>query len=222
MTSNGPAVFSGSVQSSSVAQSCPTLCNPMDCSMPGFPVHHQLPEFTQTHVPWVGVAIQPCHPLPSPSPAFNLSQHQSFLMNWLFTSCGQSIGVSASASVLPVNIQDWHPLGWLSGYHLWNPGRAQWDFLLSRSTLLRFLPNFGFSSRVLHSCFRYFVQSLQLLSVGWLVACFIQATHELLKGELSLLGFLNKEGVEDDCYTIHPPSNKTTLPCSLLQFWILA
>ena len=61
-----------------VAKSCPTLCNPMDCSMPGFPVLHRLPEFAQTHVHWVGDATQPSHPLSSPSPpAFNLSQHQS-------------------------------------------------------------------------------------------------------------------------------------------------
>ena len=57
-----------SVQFSSVAQSCPTLCDPMNCSMPGLPVHHHLPEFTQTHVHWVGNAIQPSHPLSSPSP----------------------------------------------------------------------------------------------------------------------------------------------------------
>ena len=56
------------VQFSSVAQSCPTLCDPMDCSMPGFPIYHQLPEFTQTLVHWVGDAIQPSHPLSSPSP----------------------------------------------------------------------------------------------------------------------------------------------------------
>ena len=63
----------------SVAQSCPTLCDPMNRSMPGLPVHHQLPEFTQTHVHRVGDAIQPSHPLSSPySPAFNLSQHQGF------------------------------------------------------------------------------------------------------------------------------------------------
>ena len=67
-----------SVQFSSVAQSCPTLCDPMGCSMPGLPVHHQLPEFTQTHVHRVGDAIQPSHPLSSPSPpAPNPSQHQS-------------------------------------------------------------------------------------------------------------------------------------------------
>ena len=68
---------------SSVVQSCPTLCNPMDCSMPRLPVHHQLPEFTQTHVHWVGDAIQPFHPLSSPSPpALNLSQHQG-LFQWV-------------------------------------------------------------------------------------------------------------------------------------------
>ena len=67
------------IQFSSVSQSCPTLCNPMDRSTSGLPVHHQLPEFTQTHVHWVGDAIQPSHSLSSPSPpAFNLSQHQGF------------------------------------------------------------------------------------------------------------------------------------------------
>ena len=64
-------------QFSSVSQSCPTLCDPMDCSTPGFPVCHQLLELAQTHVHRAGDAIQPSHPLPSPSlPAFNLSQHQ--------------------------------------------------------------------------------------------------------------------------------------------------
>ena len=67
-----------SVQFSSVAQSCPTLCDPMNCSTPGLPVHHQLPEFTQTRVHQVSGAIQPSHPLSSPSPpAPNPSQHQS-------------------------------------------------------------------------------------------------------------------------------------------------
>ena len=66
-----------SVQFSSVAQLCPTPSDSMNCSMPGLPVHHQLPEFTQTHVHWVGDAIQPSHPLLSPSPpAPNPSQHQ--------------------------------------------------------------------------------------------------------------------------------------------------
>ena len=75
-----------SVQFSSVAQSCPTLCNPMNCSTPGLPVHHQLLEFTQTHVHRVGDAIQPSHPLLSPSPpALNLSQHQG-LFQWVSSS----------------------------------------------------------------------------------------------------------------------------------------
>ena len=70
-----------SVQFSSVAQSCPTPCDPMNCSTPGLPVHYQLPEFTQTHVHQVSDAIQPSHPLLSPSPAPNPSQHQSFPMS---------------------------------------------------------------------------------------------------------------------------------------------
>ena len=101
-------VISG--QFSSVAQLCPTLCDPMDCDTPGLPVHHQLPELAQTQAHWVGDAIQPSHPLSSPSPAFNLSQHQGlFPVSQLFTSGGRSIG--ASASVLPMNIRDWFPLG---------------------------------------------------------------------------------------------------------------
>ena len=76
-------VIKHSVKSSSVAQSCPTLCYPMNRSTPGLPVYHQLPEFTQTHVHWIGDAIQLTHPLASPSPpAPNLSQHQS-LFQWV-------------------------------------------------------------------------------------------------------------------------------------------
>ena len=74
-----------SVQFSSVAQSCPTLCDPMNRSMPGLPVHHQLPEFTQTHAHRVCDAIQPSHPLSSPSPAPNPSQHQG-LFQWVNSS----------------------------------------------------------------------------------------------------------------------------------------
>ena len=73
-------------QFSSVTQSCPTLCNPMECSMLGLPVHHQLLEFTQTHVHRVGDAIQPSHPLSSPSPpALNLSHNQG-LFQWVSSS----------------------------------------------------------------------------------------------------------------------------------------
>ena len=75
-----------SVQFSSVTQLCLTLCNPMDCSTPGFHDHHQLPELAQTHVHWVGDMILPSHPLLSPShPAFNLSQHQG-LFKWVSSS----------------------------------------------------------------------------------------------------------------------------------------
>ena len=142
-------------QFSSVTQSYPTLCHPMDCSTPGLPVHHQLPELTQTHVHWVGYAIQPSHPLssfssffffivvdfvihwnetamgshvfPIPIPPSHLPLQSvvlfscrllsfpasaSFQMSQSFTSGGPSIGVSASASVLPMNIQDWRLLRW--------------------------------------------------------------------------------------------------------------
>ena len=75
-----------SVQFSSTDQLCPTLCDPMDCNTPSLPDHHQLPEFTQTHVHWVGDAIQPSHPLSSPSPTtFNLSKHQG-LFKWVRSS----------------------------------------------------------------------------------------------------------------------------------------
>ena len=91
----------------SVPKSCPILCDPMDCSMPEFPILHYLPEFAQTHVHWVGDAIQLSHPLSlSSPPALNLSQHQGH-----FQRVGQSIGVSASASVLPMTIQGWFRLG---------------------------------------------------------------------------------------------------------------
>ena len=74
------------LQFSSVTQSCPTLCDPMNHSMPGLPVHQQLPEFTQTHVHWVGNAVQPSHPLSSPSPpAPNSSQYQS-IFQWVNSS----------------------------------------------------------------------------------------------------------------------------------------
>ena len=105
---------------SSVQYNCsvlyPTLCYPMDCSMPGFPLHHQLPEVTQTHVHWVGDAFQPSHSLSTPfsSRLQSFPASGPFPVSHFFTSGGQSIGVSASASVLPMNIQDWFPLGWNS------------------------------------------------------------------------------------------------------------
>ena len=114
-------LLDSSVQFSSIqfssfqfTQSCLILCDPMDCSTP---IHHQL-QFIQTHFHRVNDAIQPSHPLLSPTPpASNLSPSGSFQMSQFFTSGGQSIGVSASKSVLPMNIQDWFPLvltGWIS------------------------------------------------------------------------------------------------------------
>ena len=99
-----------SSQFSSVAQSCPTLCDPMGYSIPGFPVYHQLPELIQTHVHQVYYGIQSSHPLLSPSPlAFNLSQHQG-LFQWI-SSSRQWPKYWSFSSVLPMNIQDWFPLG---------------------------------------------------------------------------------------------------------------
>ena len=115
-----------SVQFRSVAQLCPTLCDPMNCSTPGLPVHHQLPEFTQTHVHRVGDAIQ-LSPLSSPSPpAPNPSQHQStFPMSRLFTCGGQSTGVSALALFLPKKSQGRSPSEWTSWISLQSTGLSR-------------------------------------------------------------------------------------------------
>ena len=117
----------GSVRFSSVAQSCPTLCNPMNHSTPGLPVHHQLPEFTQTHVHRVSDAIQPSHPLSSPSPpAPNpYLASKSFPMSQLFAWGGQSTGVSALASFLPKNTQGWSPSEWTGWISLQSKGLSR-------------------------------------------------------------------------------------------------
>ena len=112
-------------QFSSVAQLCPILCNPVDCSMPGFPAHHQLPEPAQTHVHQVSDAIQPSHPLSSPSPPVS----GSFPMSQFFAWGSQSIGVSASALVLPMNIHDWFSLGWTGFISLQSKERAPFNFM---------------------------------------------------------------------------------------------
>ena len=113
-------------QFSSVAQLCLTLCNPMNRSTPGFPVHHQLPEFTHSHVHRVSDAIRPSHPLSSPSPpAPNPSQHQSFPMSQLFTWGGQSTGVSALASFLPKKSQGWSLSEWTGWISLQSKGLSR-------------------------------------------------------------------------------------------------
>ena len=98
----------------SVTKSCPALCNPMNCSMPGFPALHYLPEFAQTHVHWVGDAIQPFSSSVVPFSCLqSFPASGSFPISRLFASGGPSIG--ASASILPMNSQWWSPLDWLAG-----------------------------------------------------------------------------------------------------------
>ena len=94
------------IQFSSVAQLCQTLCDPTDCSTPGFPVYHQLPELTQTHVHWVSDATQPSHSLSSPSPTLNLSQHQG--LSQLVSSLHQA------AKILELQLQ--HPVNQLQSF----------------------------------------------------------------------------------------------------------
>ena len=118
--------YKSSVQFSSVTQSCPTLCEPMNRSTPGLPIHHQLPEFTQTHVHQVGDAIQPSHPLSSSSPpALNHSQHQG-LFRWVSSS-------HQVAKILEFQLQhqsfqwtqDWSPLGWTGWISLQSKGLSR-------------------------------------------------------------------------------------------------
>ena len=140
------------VQFNSVIQSCPTLCHPMNRSTPGLLVHHQLPKFTQTHVHRVGDAIQPSHLccplllLPQSLPASG-----SFPMSQLFAPGGQSIGVSASAPVLPMNTQDWSPLGW-----------AGWTSLQSKGLFKSLLQHHSSKAPILR-CSAFFMVQLSHL-----------------------------------------------------------
>ena len=120
--------YASSVQFTSVAQSCLTLCIPMDCSLPGLLVHHQLPESTQTHVYWVSDAIHPTissSDVPFSSSLQSFPASGSFQMSQLFASGGQSSGVSASISVLPMNTQDWSALGWTGWISLQSKGLSR-------------------------------------------------------------------------------------------------
>ena len=130
MVSDMPLIMYGvkdAIQFSSVTLSCLTLCNPMNHSTPGLPVHHQLLESTQTHVHRVSYAIQPSHPLvfPFSSCPQSFPASGSFQMSQLFTSGGQSIEVSASASVLPMNTQDLSPSGWTGWISLQSKGLSR-------------------------------------------------------------------------------------------------
>ena len=131
-------------QFSSFAQSCVTPWDPMDCSTPGFPVLHQLPELAQTHILQVSEAIQPSHPLSSPShPPVSLSQHQDLLWVSSLYQVYQSIGVSASALILQMNIQGWFPWGWTGWISLQSRGSKESSptpqFKSSNSSVLNFL-----------------------------------------------------------------------------------
>ena len=114
-----------SVQFSSVAQSCPTLCELMNCSMPDFPVNHQLKDLAQTHDKWVRDAIQPSHPLSSPPPASFLPSIRVFSNKIVLHIRWSKIKVSASASVLPVNIRDYFPLEWTGWISLQSKGLSR-------------------------------------------------------------------------------------------------
>ena len=154
----------------------------MDCSTPGFPVHHQLPELVQIHVHQVGDAIHPSHPLSSSSPpAFNLSQHQGLFQSQFFTSGGQSIGASASASVLPINIQGWFPfrLDWL-------------DLLAVQGTLNSLLQHHSSKASILQLSAFFMVQLSHLyMTTGKTIALtrrtFISKVMSLLFNTLSKL-----------------------------------
>ena len=137
------------VQFSSLAQLCWTLCDLMDCSMPGFPVHHQLPELTQTHAHWVGDAIQPSHPLSSPSPPnFNISQHQK-LFKWVSSLHQVTKVLSFSFSISPSN----EYLGLISF-------RIDWlDLLAVQGTLKSFLQHHSSKALILQ-CSAFFIVQL--------------------------------------------------------------
>ena len=127
----------------SVAQSCPTLCDPMNCSTPGLPVHHQLPEFTQTQRP----SSQWCHPaisssvVPFSSCPQSLPASESFSMSQLFEWGGQSTGVSALASFLPKKSQGWSPSEWTGWISLQTKGLSR---VFSNTT--RILPSCKYSN----------------------------------------------------------------------------
>ena len=116
-----------SLQFSSVAQSCLTLCDPLNCSMPGLPVHHQLPESTQTYVHCVSDAIQPSQPLSSPSPpALNLSQDQG-LFKWVNSShqVAKVLEFQLQHQSLQWTPKDWSPLGWTGWISLQSKGLSR-------------------------------------------------------------------------------------------------
>ena len=113
----------GNIQFSSVAQLCPTLCDPMNCSTPGLPVYHKLLEFTQTHAHQVGDAIQPSHPLSSPSPPASNPSHHQGLFQWVSFEHQVAKVLEFQLHISPsMNTQDWSPLGWTGWISLQSKG----------------------------------------------------------------------------------------------------
>ena len=172
----------GCNQVSSVVQSCPTLCDPMDCSMPGFPVHHQLLELTQTHVHRIGDAIQPSHPLLPPSPpAFNLSQHQG-LFQWISS-------LHQVAKVLEFQLQH-QSFQWISGLISF---RIHWLKLLAvQGTLKSLLQHHSSKASILRRSAFFVVQlSHPYMTTGKTVALtrrtFVGKVMSLLFNMLSRL-----------------------------------
>ena len=160
----------------------------MDCSTLGFPVCYHLQEIAQTHVHCVRDAIQPLHPLSSSSPpAFNLSQHWGFfLISWVFTSGGQSIGASASASVFPMNIQDWFPLGLTELISLQSKGLSR---VFSNTTVQK---NQFFSAQPEDSFYVIFHGILQISFISLLYS-FLYCLNTCLNGIKKLSNFLKSD-----------------------------
>ena len=141
-----------SVQIISVPRSCLTLWDPMDCSMPGFPVHYQLPELAQTHVHWVGDAIQPFHALSSPSPpAFNLSQHQG-IFQWVSSSHQVAKGLEFQLQHLSFQ--------WIVRTDLRTDCRMDWLDLLAVQGTLKSLLQLHSSKASILQCSAFFIVQL--------------------------------------------------------------
>ena len=153
-------IFSFCLQFSSVIQSSPTLCDPVDCSVPGFPVDHQLLELTQTHVHWIGDAIQPSHPLSSPSLAINLSQHPG-LFKWVSSS-------HQVAKVLKFQLQH-QSFQWILGLISF---RIDWfDLLADQGTLKNLLQHHSLKASIFwHSAFFMVQLSHPYMTTGKTIA----------------------------------------------------
>ena len=192
-------------QFSSVTQSCPALCDPMDCSTPGLPVHHQLPEITQTHVHRVGDAIQPSHPLSSPSlPAFSLSQHQGLCssesvlcIKWpKYWSFSFSISPSNEYSGLISFRMDWLHLLAVQG-----PFKSLLQYHSSKASILR------------HSAFFTVQLSHPYMTTGKTIAL----TRQTFVGKVMslLLNMLSVAKLLQSCPTLCDPIDSSPLGSSL-------